>query len=554
MNFFQFQKYKVWPIAALSVFLFLSGVGSLAQISKGEEVLLEMQRDFKKIDVRNSVIPMIDARRLIDPYNWEEALIRGESPWLVYGEETYKSWARGVEFIRSKVRGRKFDLTLYNQLERVVMQGHYYHGFEIRRIQAAVQNGEITQKKAERLLKKIENGEKVYFSDVDHSKLPARFRWDPLDEFRHNGDSFYRGERYLTTEEIEAARENPLFRVEEKSLKSIGNGRYRGTIHYPHIADLKRLVEDSFEVVNTEIKEASSLESKVKAILKFRQKLMTIHRSLDGNGRTIRLLTDLLFLRTGLPPPALPDVYDLFASNEEVYKRNIEAMREYLSSVRSYQLKPSVPKVLFHWSTQGSLHWMLDQRKRGNKVPMQTIDPSSALAVHHSQLSQKMGTHTWVNAVTAMRGGQDSTGIEWYVKPEKSPVLVAYFITEEARIQTVRTFGLLEEERRSAKNFKGADLIYHQHFDHRNQLVFHEWVILNPKVVRSWSIDPKDLDSYLRPELEKDRRLKSAYPEQERHFPDRDNSQRSILKENRILRQILATPKAVVCEMAIRSL
>lgn len=510
--------------------------------------LAEVAQEYAQLRKNQSdLIPEIDGQRLVEANTWELAYETTNKPWLIYGKNTFRAWLNGAKWINENADGLNFDVDLYDRLEKIVLHGHYYKGFEVRRIQAAMESGQLSEKNGEALLLRIERGEAINFSKVDHSTLPGQFRTDPLDEFKHNGDLFLKdGTRYLTQGEIDNARNNFLLKVDETSLVKIGPNKFKGTIKYPRIKNLKKLVQQSFDQINRKLAEQKSLEEKVWDILNFRTELLTIHRSLDGNGRTIRLLADLLFLRIGLPPPATPIENDIFGDPRETYEATLKDMHRYVKTLRYFRHKPKIPSVLFHWTTKESFEWMTHQRQNFNSPPMQTIDKNSLLATQFRNLSDKQGTFTWINPLKATRGGQDKTGIEWYVKPNRTPVLVGYFMDKNARVLHLRTVDKADIE--SEKKIDNVDVIYHQHLEKNGLLLFHEWVILNPTVIRRWTSDPEELRPFIEKERIQIRKLGKSYSELNEHYLDAETKYSKHISSVMIDKFFSAVPMGLSCQ------
>lgn len=478
--------------------------------------LSHLASEFAKLRQSNPDLhPELDGQRLVAASDWESAGDHGEKPWLRYGAAAFYDWMAAARWVQRDAEGLPFGLELYERLEKMVLRHHFYRGFEVRRIKAAMDSNHLNRKAGEALLERIRQGEKINFSRANHSTFAGQFRSDPLDEFSHDGESFRKdGTRYLTTKELLSARRNPLLRVREESLVRLGSGKYRGTIEYPRIKNLRTLVQQSFEKLSRNLEQANDLETKVWYILEFRTELMTIHRSLDGNGRTIRLLADLLFLRLGLPPPLSPIENDIFGNAQEIFEATLEGMQAYVKRAKHRQHMPALPPVLFHWSTEGSFKWMMDHSKAG-QAPMQTISDRSTLAIKFPGLIDKVGTHAWSNPIKATNGGPREDGtIEWYLKPNRPPVLVGYFIKPDARVTALRT---TEDDRANRRTFDGVDILYHQHFDRTGILIFHDWVILNPEAVSRWTARPEELAPFVEEERQRVRRLGERYPELDNH-------------------------------------
>lgn len=522
----------MWLTCRYYVILTLAFAVQIAWASP-ETSLRQIRDHYTKIRSHHALTPAIDGQRFIAPATWQYIVASGENqPWRVFGDHSFSNWMNTARWIQSGQTHSVQPIELYDLIEEQVMKGHYFRGYEIRRIQHAAATDSIPQAYAQTLIKKIEDGEEIYFSGTQHSELVAKYRWHPLDEFEHNGELFdERGQRYLTRDEVAAAQMNPLLKVDHRSLVDLGQGRLRGRILYPRIKDLPNLVSTAFKNYDDSTRADQSLQGQVRAILKLQRDLITIHRSLDGNGRSIRLLADALFLRLGLPPPLQPIEYEMFMSLEELFEKTLAHMERYLEVVDLALYRPTLPTVLYHWTTEDSFLWMATEGAKG-PIPMQTISESSRLALNHPVLANQPGTHVWPNPYFSLRGGgmaqndDPDQGFEWYAKPNKKNVLIAYSIKSHARIKTLRTF--TEEDRlaRSTKtDFQGFDLIYHQHLNPDQTLAFHEWIILNPEIVDHWTGNAHEVIKILEKQsLPKDQRLRPISFEH-LHFMERSESE-----------------------------
>lgn len=508
--------------------------------------------DFARLRERDhTFVAEIDGQRFVNTDDWSDD---ADKPWLFYGENDFSSWKSAAQWILDDADGIPLSEELYDMIERRAMQGHYYRGFETRRIISDGVAGRLEPQVQDKLLASIAAGEKIYYSGVDHASLVASYRQDSKDEFVHHGEGkFKNGERFLSKREIENARKNPLLLVDEDSIRHLGFGRYSGNIYYPRIKDLKRLVKEALAKYENANAAATSLADRVHAILDLRTELITIHRSLDGNGRVIRLLADLLFMRAGLPPPAFPLEGDIFGDREENFRQTIQDMKVYFKKMEFFRLRPEVPKYLYHWTTEGSFKWMMDNRPSVRSAPMQTIEPLAWLAYMYPWLKNRQGTHAWIDPLSAMRGGDLDGGPEWYAKPEKQPVLIRYLIDPTAKVAYVRTVEKKNPRALDKKSFGNADLIFHIHTDFRGAVEYQEWVILNPAVVRMWSASPDQLKPAIHSEREWLNELGKYYPDAGKHYILRQPNPAAETQEVDMIERFLKGPDNAwgVCDPAL---
>ena len=64
----------------------------------------------------------------------------------------------------------------------------------------------------------------------------------------------------------------------------------------------------------------------------FEKKLISIHPFVDGNGRTIRLMRDLIYTQFNLPPPYLVSENELFMTESELIESTLVGMRLHLEA------------------------------------------------------------------------------------------------------------------------------------------------------------------------------------------------------------------------------
>lgn len=506
------------------------------------------------------IILEVDARRLFTEKEWMQATFtHSKTPWDLYGREPFVQWLKGLQFINANGNGMPLGLELYDHIEKIVLEGHYYKGFEVRRIQQAAKSGKITRMQMIELLDKIDKGEKINFSGVDHSTLAGKFRWDPLDEFVHEGEFIDKlGNRYLTEEEIRAAQKNPLLKVDPKKIKKSDGLFYEGQIEYPRIKDLKKLTRNTLEIANQKLSQNPSQLDAVLIINEMYQRLITIHRSLDGNGRTLRLLRDLMFYRIGVPPPMHVTENDLFLTDEKVFfDKTVEQMHRYEKARKDYlkQTEPSRPSHLFYWSSPGTWKWMVENNPLPGFVPTQTIPRNAHITKGRSQLVDRAATFTWSNPIGAMRGGDFDDGrIELYAKPGpngEAPNLLSMKISDEAKVLRLRTHWEVLLMINAKIDYSKYDLIYHEAVDLNGQVTYKEWIVLNPKVVVSYSTDPVVNSKLIQPYYN---RLKNPFLKIENHeIHFTGTSPKTMLP---VIKQYLETAPSVsanMCRDAVRN-
>jgi len=456
-----------------------------------------------------TIVPELDGQRLINPTDWQIAKkTMPQEPWNFYGKNTFYHWVEGLKWINSNADGLPLGPELYDRLEQIVMKDHYYAGFETRRILQADRLGNISHETKDSLIARIGAGERVYFSGIDHATLPAKYRWDPVDEFIHNGDNLLpNGKRYMTRSELDAARKNPLFKVNERSLRKIAKNRYTGEVFYPQIKNLRRIVNETLAKGALQLESAKSPSAVLEAVLEMQRRLMTTHRSLDGNGRVIRLLSDLIIQRHGLPPPLAPVESDILASSKRLFSVTAENVAKYAEIKNHYweTSRPPIPDYLYHWTSQGSLEWMNANNPNPGLVPMQTIPDGPWITQGRSGLVGRFGTFAWSNPVASVYGGIKNNGeIEQYGKSGKNgepPRLLVMKPDPNSRVLVLKTTIGKSNYPAQVIDYSQYDLIFHQTFKRDGSLFYSEWVVLNQKAITAFSANPGKIAPHLTPYL-----------------------------------------------------
>lgn len=277
-----------------------------------------------------AIDPWRDARRLVNRVDWESALRTiPDTPWLVYGEQTWNDWAETAAWIAANADGRPVGLALLREIHRRVLAHHYFRGFEIRRIEAAAARGDISVRRAQELLSRIASGTPIVFSGVDQSTLPGRFRSDPLDDFPHDGERLLPdGRRVMTAWECRMLGGLHWWNVASPP-REIARGMFVGRYLYPRGPAIVRAVEKVFRRVNRELAGAHTAEEVVRVVAGMSKDLLAIHPFIDGNGRSVRLLGDLILRRRGLPPPVFLPENELLIPLDRLVDMYLSGMREW---------------------------------------------------------------------------------------------------------------------------------------------------------------------------------------------------------------------------------
>ncbi|MBP9682767.1 MAG: Fic family protein, partial [Bacteriovorax sp.] len=72
----------------------------------------------------------------------------------------------------------------------------------------------------------------------------------------------------------------------------------------------------------------------IKNVVILEKMLIAIHPFLDGNGRTIRLLSDALYLKRKLPLPLHPRKDDFYKPTADLIEETFSLMQDYSNAYR----------------------------------------------------------------------------------------------------------------------------------------------------------------------------------------------------------------------------
>ena len=89
------------------------------------------------------------------------------------------------------------------------------------------------------------------------------------------------------------------------------------------------MIDQIFKETSMALKESNTDREYIKNVILLYKALISIHPFLDGNGRTIRLLCDALYLHRKLPVPLSIESMDYFTSSSELMEETIKKMKEF---------------------------------------------------------------------------------------------------------------------------------------------------------------------------------------------------------------------------------
>ncbi len=225
-------------------------------------------------------------------------------------------WYGGVAYVNANAFGKPLSVDLLKEIHKRACANMAFRGYEGRRIAKRLRDGEITKDEFRALLARAYKDEPI--SGTNHRSLVGELRSDPIDQLAHHGNQTdMNGRRYMTEAEFQGLSKNPNLSMVPGSMTKESDGKIRAEFRYVDVAKVEATVRDVLDRTNQSIANGKSVEDKVRAIVTMQRDLLSAHPFLDGNGRTVRLLADLLYNRIGLPHPARPNERDLEMSIEE---------------------------------------------------------------------------------------------------------------------------------------------------------------------------------------------------------------------------------------------
>lgn len=292
-------------------------------------------RDERTRSPAPGLIPELDGRRLLNRLDWDIALRERSAPWNYYGKETAKDWFDAASYIQGVPKTRAINTALLRDIHRIATKTLFYRGYERRRIEQAARDGRITEgRKAQLLLELDVYRQPVQYSGVDHRLLGGQLRTDALDRLLYKPENRdVEGLRYMTQPELDYLRYNPYLAVDESQVQAMGKGRYLGGVEFTRPEFVEIATAQVLERLNQRLAMAKSNGEIIYAVAELNRDLIAVHPFLDGNGRAVRLLGDLVLQRYGLPPPLYPNDNDLFMNACEAYEYLIEAMANYVDAI-----------------------------------------------------------------------------------------------------------------------------------------------------------------------------------------------------------------------------
>ena len=287
----------------------------------------------------DKVVPQVESRRLISRTDWKTARYSyRKAPWNFYGENTIQEYFNALEYVDHHTENLPINDDLLKQIHGIATETMMFSGYEERRIRLLFSEGKITEVEMKQQLKVLHQG---YSAEVnqkylgDHQMLRGQFRKDPIDEIPIWGPHYdMTSTRYFSADEVEALKKNPYMTGTELVEKT--PGKFYGKAHYSKLNKVEQWTKDVIQETNEKLHHAKTGDDVIRIVTEMEHQLISIHPFIDGNGRSVRLLGDLILKRHGLPPSLHPNENDLFTPIEQAVALKKAAMVDYVNEWHSY--------------------------------------------------------------------------------------------------------------------------------------------------------------------------------------------------------------------------
>lgn len=239
-----------------------------------------------------------------------------------YSKETKIDYQNAVEFVYNNYFILEPNIQVLQKIHQLTTEHLYFEGIYRQLIRDDFLSGKITETEAIERLYNIQNADNIY-------KLKTtRFRSQWHESFIMNGLHYQQesNQWYFTKEELYQISINPFYNLKTPSIREVSPGKYTAIVLLPPGPKVASLVEDVFKNSMTAIQNAQNDKEYVLQVLKLQQALLSIHPFHDGNGRAIKLFSDLLYLKRGLSPILHPINDDYGLTLNKIYLRTVESM------------------------------------------------------------------------------------------------------------------------------------------------------------------------------------------------------------------------------------
>lgn len=271
-------------------------------------------------------------QHLYNPIDWKKNTKRikaGLDP--LYGKITEEDYLKAFSWVNALPSDTVVNSFLLKRIHELACQRTFFQGFEIRRIRDQIKKGRIDPKKYKSLEQRIYKHHQA-LSGFDHRTLAGAFRSMPEDQipfsrFDTAADTLPKFDR----KKWELVRASPYLEV-RKIDRSLPDGSVYALVNYTSPERVAAEVDAVLAQVEGSLDQVKTIDEKVRAIVQMERDLISIHPFHDGNGRSIRLLRDLLYRRIGLPPPLHSFDKDLDISLEELIEIERAEMVRFLQA------------------------------------------------------------------------------------------------------------------------------------------------------------------------------------------------------------------------------
>lgn len=251
-----------------------------------------------------------------------------------YGLEASESWLKAAHFIRDNFKHDVLNIEFLKKIHfRAMPSDAYYASFERRRIFSDYKNNKITLDEAIKWLDRIKNRTTTY-SGINHKDLAGHFRRASVDYLVFEGEhKTFLGKRYFKADEVEGMLANPAFK-REGPIKKIGTNQFVARFHLISPEHIEENINNLFVAARDALRQSQTDKEYIKNVVILEKMLIAIHPFLDGNGRTIRLLSDALYLKRKLPLPLHPRKDDFYKPTADLIEETFSLMQDYSNAYR----------------------------------------------------------------------------------------------------------------------------------------------------------------------------------------------------------------------------
>lgn len=251
---------------------------------------------------------------------------QNENPLSVYPEKGIQAYSEALKFVHTAAQNKQtLNIDLFKTIHKHALKGHIFEGYYRRRVRDMYNKNQISEREAAERIADISK-----YIDAQNELLPGTFREQALDNFVMTGlRTDEKGNYYYTKEDLYAVSINPYFRLEMGSVRESAPGRYEANVLLMPVEKVEAQVRTVLQKAREELDYAKNDYEYMMAVLKLQQALISIHPFQDGNGRTVKLLSDFLYLQRGIAPPLHPITNDYSLTLGELYRETVQEMKAY---------------------------------------------------------------------------------------------------------------------------------------------------------------------------------------------------------------------------------